>query len=133
MRPNDYIIIIDEESPQQRVNHTGEKHSKRNAPSRTHYVAVLDEVKQVTGKKVKLKKDRDAEFEDNGDETEQSRAKRVAKNEPKRKAYLASPAFFPLPKGLQATINWVSLDDATLTAIKQYDKGVRESRGKVVG
>ena len=129
MKPNDYIIIIDEESPSQRVNRTGEKHSKRHTPSRTHQVAMLDVIDKVSNKKVKLKIDKDAEFDDKGVETKASRDKRIAKGEPPRKAYLASPDFFPLPTGMQAKINWVSLDDVTLTAIKAYDKGVRESRG----
>ena len=123
MKPNDYIIIIDEESPQQRVNRTGEKHSKRNHPSRTHSVAMLDAVDKVTGKKAKLKIDKDAEFDsDTGDETPQSRAKRVARGEPPRKAYRCPRDIFQLPRGMEATIRWVSLDSDTIKAIKKYDQ-----------
>ena len=131
MKLNDHILIIDEESPLQRVNRIGEKHSKRHTPSRTHFVGILDEVVSVASKKVTLKNDTEAEFTDLGEETKKSRDKRVAKQEPARKAFIVSPTFFPLPKGMQAKINWVSIDEDTLTAIKAHDKGVREKREPV--
>jgi hypothetical protein len=133
MQPGDYIIIVEDESPAQRVLRTGEKVSKRRQPSREHKVAFIDTVDKVNNKKVNLKNDVDAEFSaDSGEEIKASRGKREKVKAPTRRAYLASPAFFPLPTGMQAKIGWVSLDETTLTAIKSYDKTVRASRGGVV-
>lgn len=120
MRSGDYIIIIDDESPAQRVERTREKTSKRHMPSRTHWVAHPDVVDKVTGGKVKLKIDTGAEFDTKGRETAASRSSRANRGEPTRKALLCPRDVFQLPRGMEATISWVSLDSATLAAIQRH-------------
>jgi len=129
MKPNDYIIIIEDESPAQRIARTGEKHSKRNHPQRQHKVAFVDVVETVNGENVRLKNDKTAEFDNQGVETAASRSQRAARGEPTRRALIAPQNVFALPKGMQATIDWVSLDSQTLNALELYDRGVRQSRG----
>jgi hypothetical protein len=120
MRTGDYILIIEDESPAQRVERTREKASKRKAPSRTHYVAHADVVDKVTNKKVKLKIDKTAEFDDKGTETAASRSGRANAGEPARKALICPRDVFQLPRGMEATVAWVSIDSATLAAIQRH-------------
>lgn len=133
MRQGDTVIFIEDESPEQRATRKNNKRRKRVDQRIRSKVAHLDVVDKVTGKKVKFKKDKKADFDkDDGRELPDSRVKRERDGEPVRRAYICPPNAFPLPRGLQANIESIEIDEYTLDTIREYDKTVRESRGEVV-
>jgi hypothetical protein len=130
MKPNDTVIFIEDEHPRDRAQRLGKPWRNRRPGRPINKVGHLDTVDKVTGKKAKFKKDKQADFDkDDGRELPDSRIKRERDGEPARRAYICPPNAFPLPRGLQATIESIELDDETIEAIKRYDSAVRASRG----
>jgi len=128
MQPNDYIIIIEDETPQQRVARTGERFSKRRHPTREQLVGYPDVVASVSNGNVRLKTHKDAEFNSTGKETPSSRARRASQGKPTRRAYFCPQEVFQLPRGLQCTISWASIDTRTVDAIKAYHDAKMQGR-----
>lgn len=131
MLKNDEILIIDDESPPSRAARKGGKVARGIPNAAAYKVGFLDKVDKVTGKKVKLKKSKDPEFEaDSGDEIAAVRSQRASQGEPTRKAYIFPHSAFPTPRGMELTIESIDLDPRMIDVIKAYDTKIRAERGQ---
>lgn len=134
MRPNDTVIFIEDETPEQRSQRLGTKRLGTKRRMRQDHrarskVGHLDIVARVAGGRAQFAKDRQADIDkDTGQELPDSRIRRANGGHPTRTAYICPPDLVQLPRGLSATIDSIELDDYTTEAIKRYDAKVRQER-----
>ena len=123
----DLVLLIDNESPQERRQRLGLPPGKTKDSIARKY-SVIDIVESVSDNKVKTKKYKfkSRNKNTNDEDTEDSIAKEE-RGEPRRNIYHALMEWFPLPNGLNADINDVELDEKFIEEIViPFDASIRE-------
>lgn len=117
MKTGDFVLIVEEETPQERAQRTGKPVHKKH--QRKQKVAFFDRVKAIKSRRATFEADADAETTDAGRETAASRQKRQARGEPEREAVVVDPAWFKTPFGPPKVGTRIDIDEMTLARIKR--------------
>lgn len=127
-QPNDKIILIDDESPEQHSARTGRKFGKRGSRPGAK-VGFIDRVISVTPVQVVCAGGFRCALD--GRELPGNAADRRNNGLPARRCLKIPPNAFPLPAGMQAKIDVISLDPATIEAFQRYTDGFALQRSTV--
>lgn len=123
----DLVLLIDNESPQQRRERLNLPPGKTKDNIARKF-ALVDVIDSVQGNSARTRKFnfRTRVNNSNDENTEDSIAKEE-RGEPRRNIYHALMEWFPLPNGLNADINDVELDEKFIEEIViPFDASVRE-------